>query len=88
MGTSPLLTDAPQGNTSGKEHSFGCAVSSFTFFLLCRNSHESVHSLATKTVSCVSVHPVYKHYMAVSESQYDGLDPFRIRLRPVIVSMK
>ncbi|XP_029000328.1 WD repeat-containing protein 76 isoform X2 [Betta splendens] len=33
------------------------------------NSHESIHSLDAKTLRCVSVHPLQKHYFAVSESQ-------------------
>ena len=37
---------------------------------LCRNSHESVHSLDPKSLRCVSVHPVEKHYFAVAESKY------------------
>lgn len=33
------------------------------------NSHESLHSLDTKVVRCVSVHPMKRHYFAVAESQ-------------------
>ncbi|XP_047195728.1 WD repeat-containing protein 76 [Hippoglossus stenolepis] len=33
------------------------------------NSHESVHSLDRKSLRCVSVHPVQKHYFAVAESK-------------------
>ncbi|KAJ0056317.1 hypothetical protein NL108_004615 [Boleophthalmus pectinirostris] len=34
------------------------------------NSHESLHTLDTKTVRCVSVHPLQKQYFAVAESQF------------------
>ncbi|XP_044047084.1 WD repeat-containing protein 76 [Siniperca chuatsi] len=33
------------------------------------NSHESLHSLDPKTLRCVSVHPLQKHYFAVGESK-------------------
>nr|XP_019935174.1 PREDICTED: WD repeat-containing protein 76 [Paralichthys olivaceus] len=33
------------------------------------NSHESVHSLDPKSLRCVSVHPVQKHYFAVAENR-------------------
>ncbi|KAM3625669.1 uncharacterized protein V6R79_015769 [Siganus canaliculatus] len=33
------------------------------------NSHESLHSLDPKTLRCVSVHPVQRHYFAVAESK-------------------
>uniref|UniRef100_A0A3B4A0I0 WD repeat-containing protein 76 n=1 Tax=Periophthalmus magnuspinnatus TaxID=409849 RepID=A0A3B4A0I0_9GOBI len=34
------------------------------------NTHESLHRLDTKTVRCVSVHPLQKQYFAVAESQF------------------
>ncbi|XP_072320731.1 WD repeat-containing protein 76 [Eucyclogobius newberryi] len=33
------------------------------------NTHESLHTLDTKTVRCVSVHPLHKQYIAVAEGQ-------------------
>uniref|UniRef100_A0A3P9IKR3 WD repeat-containing protein 76 n=1 Tax=Oryzias latipes TaxID=8090 RepID=A0A3P9IKR3_ORYLA len=33
------------------------------------NSHESLHTLDTKTLRCVSVHPLQMHYFAVAESR-------------------
>ncbi|XP_041645055.1 WD repeat-containing protein 76 isoform X2 [Cheilinus undulatus] len=33
------------------------------------NSHETLHSLDPKTLRCVSVHPLQKHYFAVAESK-------------------
>ncbi|RVE74740.1 hypothetical protein OJAV_G00025010 [Oryzias javanicus] len=33
------------------------------------NSHESLHTLNTKTLRCVSVHPLQMHYFAVAESR-------------------
>lgn len=35
-----------------------------------RSSHESLHSLNTKVLSCVNVHPVHKQYLLVAESRY------------------
>ncbi|KAM4602933.1 LOW QUALITY PROTEIN: WD repeat-containing protein 76 [Polymixia lowei] len=33
------------------------------------NSHESLHTLDTKNIHCVSVHPVHRQYFAVAESK-------------------
>uniref|UniRef100_A0AAZ3Q878 WD repeat-containing protein 76 n=1 Tax=Oncorhynchus tshawytscha TaxID=74940 RepID=A0AAZ3Q878_ONCTS len=39
-------------------------------------SHESLHSLDTKTVRCVHVHPVQKQYIMVAENRYKmGISP-------------
>ncbi|KAM3625668.1 uncharacterized protein V6R79_015769 [Siganus canaliculatus] len=38
------------------------------------NSHESLHSLDPKTLRCVSVHPVQRHYFAVAESKKQSAD--------------
>lgn len=34
-----------------------------------RNSHQSLHSLNTKVLRCVNVHPVHKQYLLVAENK-------------------
>lgn len=83
METLPSLIGAPQGKTLffsfslfvvlfNKNMTESCSLvtSWVIFFLTHRNSHESFHTLNTKVLRCVHVHPVHKQYLLVAENKY------------------
>lgn len=82
METLPSLIGAPQGKTLVSHFISFCGLlrqQHDWVVLSCdfmgniwthRNSHESLHSLNTRVLRCVNVHPVHKQYLLVAENKY------------------
>lgn len=82
--TLPLLTGGLQGKVTSfwfalctrtghcviSQKLIANALLMLVCLVLLRTSHESLHSLDTKTVRCVHVHPVQKQYIMVAENRY------------------